>query len=341
MFLSGTPPARSRSRRWTAGDTLSGSIVYASRDYGTSWQPIAGDLPRGEVARTIAENIKNPDRLYLGIETGLFVTFDRGARWRRLRVNLPTVPIYEITLHPRDNAMLLATHGRSIGILDDLTPLQEFTRAQPADAYMFTPGPVVQRKESDDRMKSFEGDRQFLGKNPDRGIAITYHLKSPAKEVSLLVTDSSGKGVRELKGAHVKDKTEAGINRLVWDLQVEPLPRPEGREAGGGGGFGGGGVDGPLVLPGEYRAALRVDGREAGSHSFNVRGDPQIQISDEDRRILFATSMKLHNLQKTANEGADSLSRANEQRAAVQKALKDTARVPEELRQRVDWATRI
>ena len=77
---------------------------------------IAGNLPKGEVVRTITEDLKNADVLYLGTETGLWVTLDRGKQWTRVKANLPTVPIYEITLHPRDNDMILATHGR--GALD-------------------------------------------------------------------------------------------------------------------------------------------------------------------------------------------------------------------------------
>jgi len=85
-------------------------------DYGQSWKSIAGDLLKGQVARMINEDWKNPEVLYLGTESGLFVTFDKGKQWMRVKANLPTVPIYEITLHPRDNAMILAMH-RS-GVLD-------------------------------------------------------------------------------------------------------------------------------------------------------------------------------------------------------------------------------
>ena len=104
------------------------TYVYASNDLGQSWKSIAGDLPKGQVARTITEDLRNPDVLYLGTESGLFVTFDKGKRWMRVKANLPTVPIYEITLHPRDNAMLLATHGRSVWVLDDMTPLRTLPR---------------------------------------------------------------------------------------------------------------------------------------------------------------------------------------------------------------------
>src|SRR6185436_17405684 len=175
--------------------------------------------------RTITEDLKNPDVLYLGTESGLFVTFDKGKQWMRVKANLPTVPIYEITLHPRDNAMLLATHGRSIWILDDMTPLQQFAKARGADAHMFDIRPATEMNPAGDRSRDFEGDMQFLGKNSDIGAAFTYYLKSPAKKLTLTVKDASGNVVRELAGDDVKDKNAAGINTVIWNLRVKPLPR--------------------------------------------------------------------------------------------------------------------
>ena len=95
------------------------TYIYASNDYGQNWRSITANL-KGEVARTLTEDQKNPDVLYLGTETGLFVTIDRGRSWQRIKANLPTVRIDEITLHPRDNAMILGTHGRAIWVLDNL-----------------------------------------------------------------------------------------------------------------------------------------------------------------------------------------------------------------------------
>jgi photosystem II stability/assembly factor-like uncharacterized protein len=100
-----------------------GSYLLRQHDYGATWKSIAGNLPKGEVARSITEDTRYADVLYLGTETGLWVTLDRGKAWTRIRANLPTVPVYEITLHLRDNAMLLATHGRALGP-DDLAPFQ-------------------------------------------------------------------------------------------------------------------------------------------------------------------------------------------------------------------------
>jgi hypothetical protein len=315
------------------------TYVYVSNDYGQNWKSIAGDLPKGQVVRTITEDLKNPAVLYLGTESGLFVTFDSGKQWMRVKANLPTVPIYEITLHPRDNAMILATHGRSIWILDDMTPLQQFAKARSTDAHMFDIRPATQMNSAGDRSRDFEGDMQFLGKNSDIGAAFTYYLKSPAKKLTLTVKDASGSVVRELAGDDVKDKTAAGINTVIWNLRVKPLPRPRAPQvggAGGGGGFGGGGLDGPFVLPGTYQVSLRVDDKEVATNSFTVQGDPEIQISAEDRKIWFDTANQLHGLQKTMNEAFDRLNEVNEKIKAIQQALKDNASAPAAIKTRVE-----
>ena len=315
-----------------------GTYVYASRDYGQSWQSIAGDLPKGQVARTITEDLKNPDVLYLGTEAGLFVTFDRGKQWMRVKANLPTVPIYEITLHPRDNAMILATHGRGIWILDDLAPFQQFTLARSKDAFLFDARAAAQMNPAGDRTRDFEGDMQFLGKNPEIGVAFNYYLKASAKNLSLAVKDSSGATVREFSGDAVKGKTDAGVNTVLWDLRVEPLPAPRVQQqgSGGGGGFGGGGLNGPFVMPGQYQVTLKVDGKEVATNNFAVPGDPEITIAEADRRAMFDSSMELHRMQKTFNEASDSVNALNQRLTAMQQAVKDNKDAPAPLKTKVE-----
>ena len=307
--------------------------VYASTDFGNTWRSIVADLPRTEVARTITEDLKNPAVLYLGTETGLYVTTDRGRRWTRVQANLPTVPIYEITLHPRDNDMILATHGRSIWILDDLTPFQAHAEALAADAYLLEPGIATQREPANDRSRDWEGDMRFLGENPPVGITLAYHLKAEAQDVSLTVRDGSRTAVRVLSGQDVGKN--AGTNVVTWDLRVAPLPST-GAPQGGGGGFGGGGTRGPLVLPGEYTVTLAADGKEAVARSLRVLGDPDIQISDADRRTLFATLSELHALQGTVNRAADALIRAAEQFGEVRTAVGGNRDAPGALKAAVD-----
>ncbi|MBK6485348.1 MAG: hypothetical protein IPF98_00450 [Gemmatimonadetes bacterium] len=177
-----------------------GSYLFASTDFGATFKSIAGTLPKGEVARSITEDQKNADVLYLGTETGLWVTLDRGQRWTRVRANLPTVPVYEITLHPRDNAMILATHGRGIWILDDLTPFQEGAKAQLADAHLYTLPPTEQQSAANLRFYFFQGDMQYLGPNPPLGAPIRYWLKTRADSTRVAITDGAGNLVRTLQG---------------------------------------------------------------------------------------------------------------------------------------------
>jgi photosystem II stability/assembly factor-like uncharacterized protein len=315
-----------------------GTYAYVSTDFGNTWRSIAGDLPKGQVVRTLTEDLKNPAVLYVGTESGLFVTTDRGAHWTRVKANLPTMPIYEITLHPRENDMLLATHARGIWILDDLAPFQQFAKAQQTDAFVFEPEAMSHQLASAERMKDFEGDRQFLGENPARGARVAYYLKSAAKDIKLTVHDQSGTVIREIAGDATKEARKAGVNTLVWDGRVKPLApmRNQTGGAGGGGGFFGGGNNGPLVLPGSYRMTLSVDGREAQSVNVRVQGDPEIQITDADRKTHFDTVLALHTLQGTMNEAADVVLDMNKQITAINEALKGQSDVPGSLKATLD-----
>jgi photosystem II stability/assembly factor-like uncharacterized protein len=313
-----------------------GTYVYASTDFGASWRSLASDLPKGEVVRTLAEDLVNPDLLYLGTETGLFVTTDQGRHWMRVTANLPTVPVYEIAIHPRDNALLLATHGRGIWILDDLAPLQQFAQAAASDAYLFPPPPAVQRRPAANRSREFEGDQKFLGENPRPG-AIAYYLKSDAKEVRVTIRDSAGRVVRELAGADTQDGTKAGINVVYWDLRVPPLPGPQ--EAAG---FFGAGTQGPWVLPGRYRVSLRVDGKAVAANggvlerTLVVEGDPDIQISQADRQAWFETSSELHAMHGRANALVEVLNQMSQQMGEIRAAVGAVREVPADLKARVD-----
>jgi photosystem II stability/assembly factor-like uncharacterized protein len=216
--------------------------VYASADFGQTWTPIVADL-KGEIARTITEDLKNPDVLYLGTETGLFVSIDRGKSWNRLRANLPTVRIDEITLHTRDNAMLLATHGRGIWVLDNLAPIQEYAAAQAAaDAKLFTPSPTTMyRRPARDHNYEFWGDQTFYGENPPQAAVIQWYLKKNVGDVKLKISDAiSGKDIREVSGQALASSNKAGMQSACWDLRVQSLPTPAAGQGRAGRGEAGG-----------------------------------------------------------------------------------------------------
>ncbi|MDQ8168228.1 MAG: hypothetical protein P3C09_10770 [Gemmatimonadota bacterium] len=234
--------------------------VWMSTDFGATFRAITAGLA-GEVVRTLTEDTRNPDVLYVGTETGIFLTLDRGKSWKRLKANFPTVRVDELTIHPRDNALLVATHGRALWILDHLEPIQEFTAAQKADATLFTPGQSLQWKSKDDRNDEFWGHQFFTGENPPTETVLQLHLKKAVTNPMLRISDASGAMVREL--AIPAAKNVAGIQTVCWDQRVEPIresapaggPPAGGAAAGGppGGGAGGGGrgpIPGmPVPLP--------------------------------------------------------------------------------------------
>ena len=224
------------------------TYVYASDDYGQSWRSIAGNL-KGEVIKTITEDLKNPDVLYLGAETGLFVSLDRGRSWSRIKANLPTVRIDEITIHPRENAMILATHGRALWILDHLEPIQEYAAAQTAsaDARLFTPPPyAMYRRPTRDRNYEFWGDQTFYGENPPQAALISWINKREVGDLKLKITDAAGREVRDISGQVLANRNKPGIQSACWDLRVQPAPAPppQAGRAGGAGGSGGSGGSG-------------------------------------------------------------------------------------------------
>jgi hypothetical protein len=257
-----------------------GTYVYASNDAGQTWRSMAANL-KDEVARTLTEDLKNPDVLYLGTETGLFVTIDRGKSWVRIKANLPTVRIDEITLHPRDNAMLLATHGRAIWILDHLAPIQEWAAAQAAaDAKLFSPSPfAMYRRPARDRNYEFWGDQTFFGQNPPQAAVLTWFLKRQAESVKIKITDAAGRDVREIAGPVLANSNKAGIQAACWDLRVQPIPGPQisvtpggGRGEGQAGGQPGAPGAGPGGGPGAAAASPFGAGCGAGAGGFGGGG---------------------------------------------------------------------
>jgi hypothetical protein len=289
--------------------------------------------------------------LYLATETGVFVTTAAAKSWVRLRANLPTVPVYEITLHPRDNAMILATHGRALWILDDLTPIQQYARAQgvagadaAASAFLFDPPPATYRPPAQDRMRVFEGDMKFLGENPPVGAPVTYRLAAKADSVRLVVRDPNGATVRTLEGEATKERLAEGLNTVRWDLRGDPIKPARKVDRGAGGelfeffGAGGGpeGTPGPIALPGEYRVTLVVNGREVATKPVSVAGDPAVVITAADRVTRQRILEELQRLQAALGDAASAVRAADQQLAAVKKELTDSARVPAAIRSAVD-----
>ena len=240
--------------------------VFRTDDYGESWTSISAGLPEGNV-NVIREDPKNRNLLYLGTEYAFYVSLDGGRKWKRFMNGLPTVRIDDVLVHPRDNDLILATHGRSLYIMDDITALQQLTdnATANADAVLFDIRPAVAWAIDIQKSITTGGAKFFSGANPSQGSAISYWLKSDVPgEVRITISDVTGREIRALVGTK-----SAGLNRVQWDLRAGGA----GRGRGGAGGGGRGSFGGPAVAPGSYLVKLSVGDREVARKTIVVEAD--------------------------------------------------------------------
>jgi hypothetical protein len=228
--------------------------LYVTRDYGKSWQSIVGNLPVYGNLQVVREDPRNRNLLFVGSEFGLYVSTNGGAEWKPFMNNFPTVRVDDILVHPREGDVIVATHGRSVWIADDVTPLQQLVPSVPAqDVMLFDIRPTVAYKNDQQANQQLAGQRHFVGENQPRGASISYFLKTPVTgEVKITIADATGRVVRALDGTRT-----AGINRVQWNLS----PTPASGAGGGGGGGGGGFAAPPVVEAGTYVVTLSVNGR--------------------------------------------------------------------------------
>jgi photosystem II stability/assembly factor-like uncharacterized protein len=294
--------------------------VFVTENFGETWQPITNNLPHP--AHVIREHPRNQNLLFAGTEFGLWTSFDRGASWFNLRSNLPTVPIEDIQIHPRDNDLILGTHGRGIWILDDISALEGMNQTvAAADAHLFDLRPATMWRIYNH--KASTGHKTFIAQNPPVGAMINYYLRAEAKErPKLTIFDRTGQVVRELNGTN-----NAGIQRIVWDLRHQsPLPSASGGQ-GGGVGFGNF-ARGPRVLPGEYTVKLTVDGKEM-LKTVVVEEDPRIQLTPADALARVQAMLAINKLQKSGLAAQNSLTALRSQLNSLQENLKKQANAPE------------
>ena len=256
--------------------------VFVTEDFGRSFRSIDAGLPRLGWVNVVLEHPKNPELLFVGTETGLFTSFDRGGNWLRIRGNFPTVPVDDLVIHPRENDLVVGTHGRSIYILDDVTALERHRASgdaaelfEPRRATVFLPW----------KHESYVAQRPFVGENPEFGALITYHLSRPQDGVEVQIANPEGNLVRKLAGP-----TDSGFQRVVWDLRAEgPEDVPRGK--------------GPLVPPGRYRVAL-VIGAERRESFVEVVLDSRLPIEPSEFEERFRFLQGVNELRARLQEGA-------------------------------------
>ncbi|MEZ5293844.1 MAG: hypothetical protein R2745_22365 [Vicinamibacterales bacterium] len=279
--------------------------LFVSRDAGTTWTTLSGGLPQVGWVNVVKEHPANPNVLFAGTETGLFVSLDAGQAWTRFTQGFPTVPVDDLVIHPRDNDLVVATHGRALWVLDDITPLSGMTtRVSQADLHVFPPRPaaIVQRW----KHESYSAQRVFAGPNPPEGAILTYLVKTAAKDgATILIRDGAGAVVRELSGP-----AAAGLNRVAWDLRsAAPAVLRDAR--------------GPYVLPGTYTVTVRAGGRESKAE-VQVRPDPAFPVpgTEQTARREFLTGVQA--LLADLTTAATSARSVRDQVTALEDQLKAT-----------------
>lgn len=189
-------------------------LVFRTSDGGKTWSSIAGNLPSDGPVKVVREDLKDPNLLFAGTEFGLFISLDRGEKWESFG-ELPRVAVDDIVIHPRDFDLVLATHGRSLFIVDDITPLEGLTpEVQAKPATLFAPRPAYGYFPYDGWVES-AGGAEYRGANPPAGALISYYVKEyTGDDVKISVTSSGGRTV-----ANLSAPGNPGLGRVVWDLK--------------------------------------------------------------------------------------------------------------------------
>ena len=278
--------------------------LYRTRDFGATWQSITLGIAADSFVRSIRQDTENKSLLFAGTELGVYVSFDDGDNWQPLQLNLPVTSIRDLTIHGDD--LVIATHGRSFWIMDNITPLRQAAEANKADAFFLYHPATAIRVDND----SFSGTplppEEATAENPPAGAAVDYFLKSAAGDVSLEIFDAEG---RLVHGFSSKDRrpekhaplpiaerwlpepeaiqTDAGMHRFVWDLTWSIS--------------GGPGEDeesdyrtpsGPKVVPGDYTVKLTANGKTQ-TQTLRVVMDPRSSATPETLRDQFQLGQKI------------------------------------------------
>jgi photosystem II stability/assembly factor-like uncharacterized protein len=288
--------------------------LYRTVDFGEHWQSIVQGLAPDVPTRVVREDPERANLLYAGTQAGAWVSFDRGDHWQSMQLNLPTVAVNDIAVHGND--LVIATWGRALWVLDDITPLRQIdsARGSTAAAYLWQPASAIRARWSANQDTPVPPEVP-VGQNPPDGAILDYYLRqAPTGPVAISITDAQGRLVREYSSAATTPDTtmpnvpmywfapddqrlpsSAGMHRVVWDLRY---PTPPSLSYGADGepsdttsyGIIAPAIIGqtprrqpmgPLALPGVYQVRLTAGG-QAMPRALTVSNDPRVPVTLAD-----------------------------------------------------------
>lgn len=301
--------------------------VFLTQDFGERWMDISSNLPEGSTVNVIREHHRNPNLLFIGTERGAYYSLNRGIRWIKFENDFPIVPVDDIAIHPRDNDLIFGTHGRSIWILDDITPFEQLTPdvlSSPCFLFDIRPATVYNffshRAHYD--FKGLFGHKIFRAPNPPYGAIISYYLKQDAEdEVKIIITDTAGEKIRELKGTK-----KPGINRVIWDLRHGyPAPTPPAKPEM---------KTGPSAVPGKYEVTLKFMSHEL-KKTVIVEEDSGVNLPLEERKSQHDALVRIYKLNPILSAVSQASNSIQKDLKALESSLEKVPDVPDTIHQKI------
>jgi len=259
-------------------------LLWRTRDHGASWESLVTPELEG-FAWVIAEDTERPDLLFLGTEWGLWISLDGGAGWARFEGGIPArVAVHDLVVHPREGDLVVATHGRGIYVLDDLTPLRALSAETLAADVAVLPSRPTELRLRPAIGSWFGGNDEFVGPNPPEEASIVYWLRKRhlMGDFRIEVRDAAGELVATLPAGK-----RVGINRVAWPTRMKPPKVPPAASVLFGG------FEGPRLAEGDYRVTL-VKGGKTYEGTAKLIADPRNPHPAADRELKQATEMRLY-----------------------------------------------
>jgi photosystem II stability/assembly factor-like uncharacterized protein len=258
--------------------------VYRTTDYGLTWTAlVAADSPMRGYAHVVREDPVDRDLLFVGTEFGLWISVDGGAQWAQYKGGeLPSVPVRDVAIHPRDHDLVIATHGRGIWIVDDITPLRNLSASLLQQKAAFLAGRILQSLQPYGGAPN--GAAEFNGETPATDAVITYYQRRRHifGDLKIEILDAAGKRIETIPSSKRR-----GLSRVTWSMRMPPPPVPNAATAATAGQIG------PRLLPGPYTIRMTKDG-EVLTTKIDVKADPRWNATDADRKAQFDLAMKLY-----------------------------------------------
>ena len=301
--------------RYKLGDFT--PYLYKTTDYGKTWTKITNGIASEHFTRVLREDPKQKGLLYAGTETGMYVSFDDGNNWQPFQLNLPIVPITDLAV--KDNNLIVATQGRSLWIMDDLTVIHQVSEANGKENFLFKPKETY-RMGGGSRSGSLTS-----GVNHASGVMTYFNVGNPKdKEVKLSYVNKTGDTLKTFSTKDKKDKLELkeGANYHSWNMRGKGAEKLEGMILWWGS------TEAPQAVPGDYKAVLSVDD-EVQTQSFRIVADPNAETDQAGMQRQFDYITDINNTVDKAHKSIKKIRAINTQLEAFQEQYKDNETVKE------------